>query len=66
MVEQPLILLPDTTNSPCLCTCPQSTPMRWALPFAVAVIYMIPALLLFLHGEEYLVEGIAHSGSVKG
>ena len=34
--------------------------------FAVAVIYMIPALLLFLHGEEYLVEGIAHSGSVKG
>ena len=34
--------------------------------FAVAVIYMIPGLLLFLHGEAYLVEGIAHSGSVKG
>jgi len=27
---------------------------------------MIPGLLLFLHGEAYLVEGIAHSGSVKG
>ena len=23
-------------------------------------------MLLFLHGEEYLVEGIAQSGSVKG
>jgi len=27
---------------------------------------MIPSLLLFLHGEEALVEGIANSGSVKG
>ena len=36
------------------------------LAFAVATIYMIPSLLLFLHGEEYLVEGIAQSGSVKG
>ena len=36
------------------------------IAFAIAVIYMIPGLLLFLHGEEYLVEGIAHSGSVKG
>ena len=25
-----------------------------------------PSLLLFLHGEEYLVEGIANQGSVKG
>ena len=36
------------------------------IAFAAAVIYMIPGLLLFLHGEAYLVEGIAHSGSVKG
>ena len=34
--------------------------------FAVAVIYMIPTLLIFLYGEQYLVEGIANSGSVKG
>ena len=33
---------------------------------AMATVYMIPSLLLFLHGEEYLVEGIANSGSVKG
>ena len=36
------------------------------LAFAMATDYMIPSLLLFLHGEEYLVEGIANSGSVKG
>ena len=32
----------------------------------MASVYMIPSLLLFLHGEEYLVEGIANQGSVKG
>ena len=36
------------------------------LAFAIATIYMVPCLLLFLHGEDYLVEGIAHQGSVKG
>ena len=36
------------------------------LAFAMATLYMIPSLLLFLHGEEYLVEGIANAGSVKG
>ena len=36
------------------------------LAFAMASVYMIPSLLLFLHGEEYLVEGIATQGSVKG
>ena len=36
------------------------------LAFAMATVYMVPSLLLFLHGEEYLVEGIANSGSVKG
>ena len=34
--------------------------------FAMATVYMIPALLLFLYGEAYLVEGIATAGSVKG
>ena len=34
--------------------------------FAVAVIYMIPTLLMFLWGEEYLEEGIAYSGGIKG
>lgn len=36
------------------------------LAFAVATIYMIPTLLMFLYGEDYLVEGIAYSGGIKG
>ena len=42
------------------------TGASYGIGFAIAVVYMSPGLLLFLHGEEYLVEGIAHSGSVKG
>jgi len=34
--------------------------------FAVATIYMIPSLLMFLHGEEHLIEGITYSGGIKG
>ena len=36
------------------------------LAFAVATIYMVPTILTFLYGEEYLVDGISYSGSVKG
>ena len=36
------------------------------IAFAAAVIYMVPGLLMFLHGEAYLVEGITYAGSVKG
>lgn len=66
MVEQPLILLPDTTKQPLSVYLSTINAGEVGLAFAVATIYMIPSLLLFLHGEQYLVEGIAHSGSVKG
>ena len=36
------------------------------LAFAVATIYMIPGLLVFLYGEDYLVEGIMYQGGIKG
>ena len=36
------------------------------IAFAAAVVYMVPGLLMFLHGEAYLVEGITYAGSVKG
>ena len=32
----------------------------------IATIYMIPTLLVFLYGEEYLVDGITYQGGVKG
>ena len=36
------------------------------LAFAVATIYMVPSLLIFLYGEEYLVDGITYQGGIKG
>ncbi len=66
MVEQPIILLRDETQQPLSVFLSQINSGEVGIAFAAAVIYMIPTLLLFLGGEEYLVEGIAHQGSVKG
>ena len=66
MVEQPLILLKDQEQYPLSVLLSQINSGDVGLAFAVAVVYMIPALLLFLYGEEYLVEGITYSGGVKG
>ena len=67
MVEQPLILLPaDTTQQPLSVYLSQINAGEIGIAFAAAVIYMLPGLMIFLHGEAYLVEGIAHQGSVKG
>lgn len=66
MVEQPLILLDDAEMQPLSVFLSSINSGDIGLAFAMATVYMIPTLLLFLHGEEYLVEGIANSGSVKG
>ncbi len=66
MVEQPLILLDNPDLHPLSVFLSQINKGDVGLAFAVAVVYMIPALLLFLYGEEYLVEGITYSGGVKG
>ena len=66
MVEQPIILLPDATQQPLSVYRSTINAGEIGIAFAIAVIYMIPGLLMFLYGEEYLVEGIAHAGSVKG
>ena len=66
MVEQPLVLLPDAAKQPLSVYLSTINANEVGLAFAIATIYMVPCLLLFLHGEDYLVEGIAHQGSVKG
>lgn len=67
MVEQPLILLEDSEMQPLSVFLSNINAGEIGLAFAMATVYMIPSLLLFLHGEEYLIEGIAaNSGSVKG
>ncbi len=66
MVEQPLILLSDTEMHPLSVFLSQINSNETGLAFALATIYMIPGLLVFLYGEEYLVEGIMYQGGVKG
>ncbi len=66
MVEQPLILLSDTQQYPLSVFLSQINAGEIGLAFAVATIYMIPTLLIFLYGEDYLVEGITYQGGIKG
>ena len=66
MVEQPIVLLRDAAKQPLSVYLSTINTSEVGLAFAIATIYMVPCLLLFLHGEDYLVEGIAHQGSVKG
>lgn len=66
MVEQPLVLLSDEEMYPLSVFLSKINSAEAGIAFAVAVIYMVPTLLIFLYGEQYLVEGIANSGSVKG
>lgn len=66
MVEQPIIMLSDSEQHPLSVFLSQINSGEVGLAFAVAVIYMVPTILIFLYGEEYLVEGISYSGGVKG
>ena len=66
MVEQPLILLTDTELYPLSVFLSQINEGDTGVALAIAVIYMVPPVLLFLYSEDYLIDGIAYSASVKG
>lgn len=66
MVEQPLILLSDDSMHPLSVFLSKIKKGEIGLAFAVATIYMVPTLLVFLYGEDYLVEGITYQGGIKG
>ena len=66
MVEQPLILLSDAEKHPLSVFLSKINAGEIGLAFAVATIYMVPSLLIFLYGEEYLVDGITYQGGIKG
>ncbi len=66
MVEQVLVLLDNPDKQPLSVFLSTINTGEVGVAFAVATVYMIPPILLFLHGEENLVEGIGYSGSVKG
>lgn len=65
MVEQPLILLTDEEMYPLSVFLSRINSSEISLAFAVAVIYMILPILVFLYGEDYLVEGIVYQGGIK-
>lgn len=66
MVEQPIILMKDSELHPLSVFLSQINTGDIGLAFAVGVVYMIPTILMFLYGEDYLVEGITYSGGIKG
>ncbi|MBR3770219.1 MAG: carbohydrate ABC transporter permease [Lachnospiraceae bacterium] len=66
MVEQPLLFFSDADKYPLSIFLSKINAGEAGLAFAVATIYMVPSLLIFLYGEEQLVEGIAYQGGVKG
>ena len=66
MVEQPLVLMRDSDMHPLSVFLSQINTTDVGLAFAVGTVYMIPTILMFLYGEDYLVEGIAYSGGIKG
>lgn len=66
MVEQPLVLMSNSDIHPLSVFLSQVNTGDAALAFAVASIYMIIPLLTFLYSEDYIIEGVAYSGGVKG
>ncbi|MBB6730248.1 carbohydrate ABC transporter permease [Cohnella zeiphila] len=65
MVEQPLLFLTEPFRQPLSVYLAQIVSGEQGVAFASSVLYMTPMVLLFLYGEEQLVEGIQRSG-VKG
>lgn len=66
MVEQPLVLMKESAYHPLSVFLSQINTGDIGLAFAVGVVYMIPTVLMFLYGEDYLIEGITYSGGIKG
>ena len=66
MVEQPIVLMKESALHPLSVFLSQINTEDVGLAFAVGVVYMIPTVLMFLYGEDYLIEGITYSGGIKG
>lgn len=62
MIEQPLIFLKDSYKYPMSIFLSFINTSDLGIAFACGILYMLPAVLIFLYGEEYLVKGIQLSG----
>lgn len=66
MVEQPILMLTDMDLHPLSVYLSKINAEETGVAFAVAIVYMVIPILVFLYGEDDLVEGIIYSGGVKG
>lgn len=62
MVEQPLAFLRDKSLWPLSLYLPEVDVSRAGLAFAASVITLIPAVFVFVMGQEYLEQGIVAAG----
>lgn len=61
-IEQPITFLKNKALWPLTLYLPNITADKIGISFVASVIIMLPALLIFLYGQEYLEQGIAASG----
>ncbi|MCL2199939.1 MAG: carbohydrate ABC transporter permease [Defluviitaleaceae bacterium] len=61
VVDQAIVFITDFEQQPLSVYLPRLAG-SFEIVFAASVFYMIPALLVFLHGQEYLVSGMRMSG----
>lgn len=62
MVEQPLIFLKDSYKYPMSIFLSYINTSDFGIAFACGILYMLPTVLIFLYGEDYLIKGIQLSG----
>jgi len=62
MVEQPLIFLKDSYKYPMSIFLSYINMTDLGIAFTCGILYMLPTILVFLYGEDYLIKGIQLSG----
>ena len=62
VVEQPITFLKTPMNYPLSVFLPETTVENAGVSFVAALVALLPALLIFLMGQEYLEQGILASG----
>lgn len=65
MVEQPIVFLKELKDYPLSIALSKMNQNETGIAFAASSLYMMPLLLVFLYGENYLVSGLQLSG-IKG
>lgn len=65
MVELPLVMFSDAFDYPLSVYLSKVQEKEAGISFAAAIIYLIPVLLVFLAGEEELVEGLSVISGIK-